>query len=108
MYVVFIGWEVYKTFGIMEENNIWQSHYWHCQEWTLKIDFEGQPINNSVPNISYKSEEIKTISREIVKLLQKGVIIECEREQGDFLSAVFTRKKKDGNMRTILKIKISE
>ena len=27
MYVGFIGWEIYKTFGIMEENNIWQSHY---------------------------------------------------------------------------------
>ena len=31
--------------------------------------------------------------------------MECEREQGDFLSAVFTRKKKDGNMRTILNFK---
>ena len=71
----------------------------------LKIDFEGKPINDYVPIISYKSEEIEIISEGIAKLLQKGVIIECEREEGYFLSALFTRKKKDGNMRTTLNLK---
>ena len=71
----------------------------------LKIDFESEPNNDYVPQIPYKSEDIQIISEEIAKLLNKGVIIECGREQGDFLSTVFTRKKKDGNMRTILNLK---
>ena len=40
----------------MEENNIWQSHYLHCTTWA---------------------------EREMAKLLQKGVIIECKREKVD-------------------------
>ena len=47
----------------------------------------------------------RIISEEIAKLLQKEVITECKREQRDFLSNVFTRKKKDGNMSTTLKLK---
>ena len=71
----------------------------------LKIDFEGKPRNNYNPNIPYKSEETRIISEEIAKLLQKEVITECKREQRDFLSNVFTRKKKDGNMSTTLNLK---
>ena len=29
----------------------------------LKVDFEGEPINDYVPNIPYKSEEINNIWR---------------------------------------------
>ena len=55
----------------------------------LKIDFEAEPINDYIPNIPYKSDEINIIPEDIAKLLQEGVIIECEREQGYFLSAMF-------------------
>ena len=71
----------------------------------LKIDFEVEDINNYVPDSPYKSDEIKIISEEITKLLQKDLIIESEREQGDFLSPVFIRKNKYGNMRTIMNLK---
>ena len=37
--------------------------------------------------------------------MNKGVIVECSRETGDFLSNVFTRQKKDGTFRTILNLK---
>ena len=47
----------------MEEDNIWQSHYWHCQEWTQ----EGESTNDYIPNIPYKSDEIKIISKAIAK-----------------------------------------
>ena len=42
---------------------------------------------------------------EINKLLKKGVITKCEKEQDDFISTVFTREKKDGTFRTILNLK---
>ena len=69
----------------------------------LKIRFEGEPINEYVPNIPYKSDKIKIISEEITKLLQNGIIIEREREQGDFYP--LSRKRKDGNMHTTLYLK---
>ena len=42
---------------------------------------------------------------EINKLLKKGVITKCEKEQDDFISTVFTREKEDGTFRTILNLK---
>ena len=35
----------------------------------IKTGIEGEPINDYVPDISYKSDERKTISKEIAKLL---------------------------------------
>ena len=53
----------------------------------------------------YSAEESKIISEEITKLLKKRVIKECDREKGDFISTVFTRRKEDGDMLTILNLK---
>ena len=47
----------------------------------------------------------KIINSEIQKLLDKGVIVQCDRESYDFVSTVFTREKKDGSSRTILNLK---
>ena len=52
--------------------------------------------------MSYKDEGKEINSEEINKLLEKDVISECNREKGDFVSSAFTRKKKNGNMHTIL------
>ena len=49
----------------------------------------------------HSAEESKIISEEIAKLLKKGVIKDCDREKRDFISAVFTRRKKVGGMYTI-------
>ena len=49
--------------------------------------------------------ETEIITQEVKKLLNKGVIVECSRETGDFVSTVFTRQKKDGTFRTILNLK---
>ena len=42
---------------------------------------------------------------EIDKLLKKGVITKCRKEEDDFISTVFTRQKKDGTFHTILNLK---
>ena len=72
---------------------------------TLKIDFISKPINNYTPQMAHSAEESKIILEEIAKLLKKGVIKECDREKEDFISTAFTRRKKDGSMRTILNLK---
>ena len=55
--------------------------------------------------MAHSAEESEIVSGEIAKLLKMGVIKECDREKGDFISTVFTRRKKDGSMRTILNLK---
>ena len=59
----------------------------------------------SAPKIPHSEQEIKIINTKIKKLLAKGVIIECERDKGGFISTIFTRQKKDGYVRTILNLK---
>ena len=54
--------------------------------------------------MAHSAEESKIVSGEIAKLLELGVIKICDREKGDFIAAVFTRRKKDGGMRTILNL----
>ena len=71
----------------------------------LKINFKGRPGITSAPKIPHSEQEIKIINKEIKKVLDKGVIIECERDKGGFISTIFTRQKKDGSFRTILNLK---
>ena len=71
----------------------------------LKINFKVRPGITSAPKIPHSEQEIKIINKEIKKLLDKGVIIECERDKGGFISTIFTRQKKDGSFRTILNLK---
>ena len=53
----------------------------------------------------FSNEESKEIDIEINELLKKGVITVCERKDGDFVSPIFTRPKKDGKVRLILNLK---
>ena len=55
--------------------------------------------------MTHSAEESKIISEEIAKQLKKGVIKEFDREKGDFIFTVFTRRKKDGGMCTIINSK---
>ena len=42
---------------------------------------------------------------EIQKLLDKGFIVKCDRDNVYFVSTVFTGEKRDGSFRTILNLK---
>ena len=71
----------------------------------LKIDFKNKLQLVNVPKIPHNSEEKSIINLEINKLLTKGVITICQKEEDDFISTVFIREKKDGTFRTILNLK---
>jgi len=73
----------------------------------LNLEFEsGLPNQNSVPfPIKMNPNEKLAIDLEIQKLLGKGVIEESWHEEGEFISNIFTRPKKDGGLRMILNLK---
>ena len=72
----------------------------------LKIDFKERPVNiPCVPKIHHSTKEKEIMNSEIQNLLDKGVIVQCDREPNDFVSTVFTREQKDGSSRTILNLK---
>ena len=73
----------------------------------------GQPIEFTLtpvqfipptqPNWSKREEEF--IDMEIQRLLLKGVIAHPVHEEGEFISSMFVRPKKDGSYRMILNLK---
>ena len=72
------------------------------------IEFEGRcrPVQATKPRqITFSSGEKEIISTEITKLLSKGVIELTNSFNGDFLSTIFVRPKKDGSYRLILNLK---
>ena len=72
----------------------------------LKIEFFKLPATQySFHEIKLKENEVLAIDDEIGKLLLKGVIKKCFKEENDFISSVFTRDKADGTLRMILNLK---
>ena len=71
------------------------------------IEFEvNTPVQPSSPKqIHFSPIEGEIISQEISKLLNKGVLDKTEYVEGDFLSTIFVRPKKDGTYRMILNLK---
>ena len=70
------------------------------------LEFSDIPKQTRLPGEFQFSEKEKCIiDCEIAKLLQMGVLTQCVREQGDFLSNIFLRPKNDGTYRMILNLK---
>lgn len=70
------------------------------------IDFHSHPVQHTVPSQkNLTSLEGEIIDSEIAKLLSKGVIIKTDHEDGEFISPIFIRPKKDGSNRMILNLK---
>ena len=71
-----------------------------------KIDFAQLPHQRQSPcQHQLSNKEAETISAEIGKLVLKGVLLKSSHEEGEFLSTVFLRPKKDGTHRMILNLK---
>ena len=73
-------------------------------QYGFKINFTEKPRYHNIPKIPHDMLEAEIITQEVKKLLNKGFIVECSRETGDFVSTVFSRQKKDGTFRTILNL----
>ena len=70
------------------------------------IEFESMPKQLSKAHpISHNPDERKIINIELDKLLSKGVIEETTHPEGEFLSSIFVRQKKDDSYRMILNLK---
>ena len=70
----------------------------------LKLD-PKHLTQNSRSTYPLSSKENEIISVEMKKLLKKLVIVYSTPVEGEFISGVFTRDKKDGNKRMILNLK---
>ena len=71
-----------------------------------KIDFDQLPHQRQPPcQHQLSNKETETISAEIKKLVLKGVLLKSSHEEGEFLSTIFLRPKKDGTHRMILNLK---
>lgn len=71
------------------------------------IEFTRTPHQRVVPKKKkiLDLDEQHVIDTEIDKLLSKGVITPRSHEEGEYISSVFTRAKKDGSFRVILNLK---
>lgn len=72
----------------------------------VSIDFSEIPSQERpAPEIRFSDEETHAIDVEIQELLEKGVIVHCQHSEGEFVSAIFVRPKKDNKLRMILNLK---
>ena len=70
------------------------------------IEFKSMPKElPSAHSFSLKPIEREIISTEVDKLLSKGVIEETTHLEGEFISNIFVRKKKDNTYRMILDLR---
>ena len=75
----------------------------HCH---IKFDFEPEPLFSATrPHSSFTEVEQTIIHDEIEKFLQKGIIRLSSFEDGQVISPIFTRPKKDGYHRVIFNLK---
>ena len=72
----------------------------------VSIDFTEIPTQNKPPYQPHFSvEQTDAINTEIKQLQEKGVVVECEHTDAEFISPIFVRLKKDNKLRMILNLK---
>ena len=71
-----------------------------------KIEFVGHPPIQVNPPYQFNlgCTESQTVDTEILRLLDKNLIKYSHHEDGEFISTIFTRPKKDGGHRMILNL----
>ena len=60
-----------------------------------KIEFDSTPVQSYIPCVNFSKGEEVIIDTEIDRLLNKGVICRASHCEGEFISTVFTRPKKE-------------
>ena len=72
---------------------------------SLKLDLKELPTRSIRSTYPLSSKENEIISIKITKLLTKLVIVYSTPGEGEFISFIFTKDRKDGNKRMILNLK---
>ena len=72
-----------------------------------RIEFVEEPTQlRPIPEIRFSQAELAILKEEVTKLQEKGVVIEVNHTEGEFISNVFLREKKEsGKFRMILNLK---
>ena len=72
-----------------------------------KIEFQDWPTQSRPEReIRFSQTEREFVRQEIEKLLEKGVLVEVEHEENEYISNIFLREKKEqGKFRMILNLK---
>lgn len=72
----------------------------------VNIDFNAVIQQNNLPRpIVFNQTDSLLIDSEIQKMLEKKVIERCANSEGQFISNIFLRHKRDGSIRIILNLK---
>ena len=71
-----------------------------------KIEFtQLVPFHLRKPRPTIRSTHSETMENQITDFLERGIIMVSDHEEGEFISNVFLREKKDGSFRMILNLK---
>ena len=68
------------------------------------VDSDSDIIQNQYRSTHVNQAQTGTLQKEIEKLVEKGVIEECHHCEGEWISTVFLRSKKNGEFRMILNL----
>lgn len=71
----------------------------------IKIEFIDNQPPAEVGEHQWQTFSVNTVRTEVQKLLDKGVIVICAHEDGEFVSPIFLRPKNDGTHRMTLNMK---
>jgi len=72
----------------------------------VKIEFVDYPKQTMIPReYNFDATEFVIIDKQIEKFLQTGVIETTTHCEGEYISKIFIRPKKDGSYRLILNLK---
>ena len=72
----------------------------------VKIEFVDYPKQTMIPReYNFDATEVVIIDKQIEKFLQTGVIETTTHCEGEYISNIFIRPKKDGSYRLILNLK---
>ena len=70
----------------------------------MKLEFEESPLQRECSGFEIPKNQ-PTIQDEVNKLLEKGVVAECEHQPVEYISPIFLREKTYGTQRLILHLK---
>ena len=70
----------------------------------MKLEFEESPLQGECSGFDFTKNQ-PTIQDEVNKLLEKGVVVECEHGPVEYISPIFLREKTDETQKLILNLK---